>query len=231
MRRLISRQRIAAIALVVAIGACVAAVAAIGRGDPRGNGPPARAAASKRSANGPQGRGAASNRPARGHGDLAIAADYLGLSTAQLRSELRGGRTLAQVADGTSGKSSSGLVHALVSAKIPRLTARVVAEVNSVRGNGGARAGGGPGAARYLGLSPVQLRAALRAGRSLAQIADATPGKSASGLIDALVASRKAGLERAAAAGRLSQAKEQAMLSKLRTRVTARVNRAHSQRP
>jgi len=209
MRRLTSRQRFAAIALIVALSAGLAAVAAIGRGNPHDNGPPGRAA----------------NRPAGGHGDMAVAADYLALSGVQLRSQLRAGRTLAQVADGTSGKSSSGLVQALVNAKVKRLTPRVLAEVNRVRARGTAR-GGGHVVASYLGLSPVELRAGLRGGKTLAQIADATPGKSAAGLIDVLVASRKARLQSSAAAGRLTQAKEQAMLSRLRTRVTARVNRA-----
>jgi hypothetical protein len=217
MRRPTSRQRFAAIALIIALGACVAAVAAIGRGDPHGSGPPARAAAS--------------NRPARGHGDLAVAAGYLGLSRAQVRDALRAGRTLAQVAGATGGKSSAGLVHALVGAKVARLTPRIVAEVNRVRAKGGAGRGAGHVVASYLGLSPVELRAAIRSGRTLAQIADATPGKSAAGLVDALVAARKSRLEGAAAAGRLTQAREQAMLAKARARVTARVNRAHPKRP
>jgi hypothetical protein len=225
----------ATIALVVAVGACAAAVAAIGRGDPHGNGPPARSTSESVGASARVPAGAAARttptRPARAHGDLALAAEYLGLSRAQLRDELRAGRTLAQVADGISGKSSSSLVHALVSAKVARLTARVIAEVNRTNAKGAARRGDGYVAASYLGVSPVQLRAALRGGRTLAQIADATPGKSAAGLIDALVASRSARLQSAAAAGRLTQPREQAMLSTLRTRVTARVNRAHPARP
>src|SRR5258708_4332526 len=96
MRRPTSRQRFATTALLIAVAAGVGAVAAFGGGDPHGSGPPA--------------RGAASNRPARGHGDLAVAADYLGLSRAQVRDALRAGRTLAKVAGTTGGKSSAGLV-------------------------------------------------------------------------------------------------------------------------
>lgn len=77
--------------------------------------------------------------------------------------------------------------------------------------------GGGPrrgdddlrAAAAYLGLSPAALQQRLQAGETLAQVADATGGKSASGLIDTLV-------EHARQAGIADPA--------LRARVTARVN-------
>jgi hypothetical protein len=65
--------------------------------------------------------------------------------------------------------------------------------------------GGGPGfgkhmlhggdefeaAATYLGLTPAELKTQLQSGKTLAQIADATSGKSAAGLIDALVAAEQ----------------------------------------
>jgi hypothetical protein len=220
MRRLASRQTFVVIALIVLLAAALAAVAALGRGDPGSSEQPARGAAATRQA----------DRPARAHGDVAIATAYLGISRAQLRSELRAARTLAQIADATPGKSSSGLVHALVSARVTRVTSRVQAEVNRVRGSQGRRSGDGLIAAGYLGISRAQLFKALKGGRTLAQIADATPGKSAAGLIDALVAARKARLERAATAGLFPQAHLQRALSALRARVTARVNRTH-QRP
>jgi hypothetical protein len=207
------------IALIVVLAAAVAAVTALGRGDPGGGGPPARGTAATRRA----------GQPARGHGDLTIAGAYLGISKAQLRSELRAARTLAQIADATPGKSSAGLIHALVSARVTRVTPRVLAEVNRVRGSEGRPSGAGHIAAGYLGISQAQLLKALKGGRTLAQIADATPGKSAAGLIDALVAARKATLERAAAAGRIPQARLEKALSRLRPRVTARVNRTHAQ--
>jgi hypothetical protein len=43
-------------------------------------------------------------------------------------------------------------------------------------------------AATYLGTTPDELRNQLQSGKTLAQIANATAGKSAQGLIDALVA-------------------------------------------
>jgi hypothetical protein len=47
-------------------------------------------------------------------GTLAVAESYLGVSRVQLRSELRSGKTLAQLADSTSGKSTEGLRRALI---------------------------------------------------------------------------------------------------------------------
>jgi hypothetical protein len=53
-------------------------------------------------------------------GKLDAAADYLGLTESQLRSELEGGKTLAQVAK-DQGKSVDGLVNALVDAAKQKL--------------------------------------------------------------------------------------------------------------
>jgi hypothetical protein len=63
-------------------------------------------------------------RPAGKRG-LATAAQYLGVTTLQLRHDLRAGMTLAQVAATTSGKSEAGLVQALVTAAKAALAARV----------------------------------------------------------------------------------------------------------
>jgi hypothetical protein len=174
-------------------------------------------------------------------GDLAVAASYLGLTGAQLRSDLRAGRTLASVANATSGRSSAGLIEALVSAKAATLDAakaggklpkakesarlarfrkRALAEVSRLPGAGADLSA----AARYLGVTPEQILSERRSGRSLAQIANTTSGKSAAGLIDALVSARKANLAAAAAAGSLSWANEHKLLSTLRQRVTTEVN-------
>jgi ABC-type dipeptide/oligopeptide/nickel transport system ATPase subunit len=57
-----------------------------------------------------------------GHGggggdDLAVAAGYLVSTTANLQTQLQAGKTLAQVATATTGKSTSGLIAALVAAE------------------------------------------------------------------------------------------------------------------
>ena len=153
--------------------------------------------------------------------ELVAAAAYLGTTPASLLTQLQAGHTLAQIAGATSGKSVAGLVSALVAAEKTELAAAVTAAkltqaqadtitatlqqrftdfVNGVRPAGGPPGGGhfghgpGPGlgtAATYLGISQTSLFTQLKAGKTLAQIANATAGKSAAGLIAALVADAK----------------------------------------
>jgi hypothetical protein len=152
--------------------------------------------------------------------DLHAAATYLGTTTESLLTQLQAGKTLAQIASATSGKSTDGVIAALVAAEQTELADAVKANrltqaeadsiaanlrqrftdlVNGVRpehgpgGFGGPHDRGGPFgvAARYLGLSESALVTQLRAGQALAQIANATSGKSAAGLIAALVADAK----------------------------------------
>jgi hypothetical protein len=168
---------------------------------------------------------------AHGHrGPLLTASSYLGVPASQLRGELQSGKSLAEIANATSGKSSAGLLNVLLAAAKERLAAvqaslpqRVAALVNGVRMPGRRAV-----AARYLGLSPAQLAGELHAGKSLAQIANATSGKSAAGLIDALVTARKSALATRVAAGSLTQAQVNARLAHLITRVTAAVNRTRA---
>ena len=194
----------------------------------------------------------AEHAAARQHraGNLTVAADYLGLTRAQLRKDEESGKTLAQVADSTNGKSATGLIDALVSAQTARLNAavqaheetpaqeqarlarlhrRLTALVNRV---GAARVAAAIGvgvslrtAGGYLGMSSAQLRSELRSGRTLAQVADATPGKSAAGLTEAIVNARKAKLEAAATAGTITKARENELVSGLPRRVSTAVNR------
>ena len=178
-------------------------------------------------------------------GALKVAADYLGETRTQLRHELQVHHTLGQVAEATTGRSAAGLVAALVSANETKLKAavasgkltaakekvaaaalhgRAAAAVERPRAIATAR-GELAIAAGYLGLSSAQLRHEHKAGRSLAELADARAGKSASGLIDAIV-SHKAKPIAATAASDLSPARKQMLLAQLRRRVTAAVNRA-----
>jgi hypothetical protein len=185
-------------------------------------------------------------RRATGESLLAVAARYLGVQKRQLRLELRSGNTLAQVAEGTPGRSASGLIDTLVStftAKLgaavaagrlapqaqsrllARLHARVTAAVERVHPRGGRGRPRLALAARYLGIPLVQLRSELRAGRTLAQIADATPGRSASGLIAALLARVRARIDAQLAAGEAAQGRRRMWLSQLERRLQALVNR------
>src|SRR5436190_1021945 len=78
-------------------------------------------------------------------------------------------------------------------------------------------------AASYLGLTEAQLRTQLENGKTLAQVAK-DQGKSADGLIDALVADAKKHLDDAVTDGRITQAQEDQVLSDLKQRITDQVN-------
>ena len=187
--------------------------------------------------------------------DLIAAAAYLGISAEQLEGELRTSKTLAQVAEAHAGKSPQGLIDAIVQARRARLAKaaanlprRVGAQVNAPitlvgpgagKGGGGRHAGVhglralgllgagrlGTAAADYLGTTPARLRAELRSGKTLAQIAEATPGRSSAGLVDALVAARKQRIAAGVAAGRIETARAARREGRLRDRIEALVTR------
>ncbi len=183
------------------------------------------------------------------HGpNLDAAATYLGLTEAQLRTELRSGKTPAEIAK-AHGKTAEGLVQVLVDPAKKKLDAAVTAgrltraEADSmlaeltkrttdlVNGRFPGRFGEhrdihGPkldAAATYLGLTEAQLRTELRSGKTLAQIAKAH-GKTADGLVQALVDAAEKKLDAAVKAGRLTRAEADAMLTGLKARITDFVN-------
>lgn len=91
-------------------------------------------------------------------------------------------------------------------------------------GRGAGCGGNLSAAASYLGLTTSALQSRLESGKTLTQIADATSGKSAKGLIAALVAAEKKEIAAAVAAGRLTQAQADSLNATLQQRVTDRVN-------
>lgn len=174
-----------------------------------------------------------------GHGLLAAASAYLGVPAGRLRSEVASGKTLAQIAAATPGKSETGLVSALVAAGEKRLrsaSAKLSEKVQAiVRGKAGSferrrlAAGRRRGSLRaavlaYLGLDRKALAADLRSGRTLAQIAGATPGKSAAALGQTLLeaASKRLG------AKHMSKSIEAARLARLKTRIQDLLSRSHA---
>ena len=217
---------------------------------------------------GPQGA-----RPALGFGfglggDSSAAATYLGLTADQIKTDLQGGKTLAQIAV-AQGKTADGLVQAILSAQEANLDKLVTAGklssdqeknietnleamiTNLVNGTNptpatapfagggfgfhgrpgrlGARLGVGPfgpdlqTAATYLGLTADQIQTDLKGGKTLAQIATAQ-GKTADGLVQAMLAAQEANLDKLVTAGKLSSDQEQTIEKGLTTMITNVVN-------
>jgi hypothetical protein len=162
---------------------------------------------------------------------LSVAAGYLGTSPTLLRAQLQSGKSLAQVAQASPGHSVSGLTAALLAARSTHLSQRITALVERTgatkpTSHTHTRPSARAAAASYLGLSRNRLRSQLHAGRSLAEIATATPGHSAAGLIDAIVAgiTKRTSHE---AAGHPTKSNQAARLAHIRERVSAVVARTH----
>jgi hypothetical protein len=190
--------------------------------------------------------------PARHPGPAAIAS-YLGLTPAQLRQQLRSGKSLAQIAV-AQGKTAAGLEAAVVAdvqAHLDRAVARgrltkaqeqtlltrlksrlddlVDHSLPKAPAPGPGLRGPRPGAAvaAYLGITPGELRTELRSGKSLAQIAVAH-GKTVAGLKAAILARVKTGLDRAVAARRVTAAQEQAILDRISAHLDPLLARTHA---
>jgi hypothetical protein len=179
---------------------------------------------------------------------LTPAADYLGVPLSTLQSDLKGGKTLAQEATAKS-KTASGLVDAIVAAEKKvldaengagwitdaqetNLLANIKDAVTDLVNNGpgvpaGARVGLLQTAADYLGLSVSDLQTDLKAGKSLADEAKAK-GKTADGLVQALLAPLKTDLDKRVTAGDLTAAQESAILSRETTHLTDVVNNTNT---
>ncbi len=98
------------------------------------------------------------------------------------------------------------------------------------RGHGHGPKAGLSAAATALGLTEADLRAQLRAGKSLATVAK-EKGVAVEKVVDALVAEAQQRLADAVKAGRLTQAQADERLKDLRARITERVNATRPQRP
>jgi uncharacterized coiled-coil protein SlyX len=176
----------------------------------------------------------------------AAIASYLGLTPAQLREQLRAGKTLAEIAV-AQGKTVAGLedaIYADVQAHLDRAVAngrlttaqeqtvlsRLKARLDDIVNHAFPALGpplrplfGAPVAA-YLGITPAELRTELREGKSLAQIAT-EHGKTVAGLKSAILDTLKARLDKAVASGRLTSAQEQMILDRLSAHLDELVNR------
>lgn len=79
-------------------------------------------------------------------------------------------------------------------------------------------------AAKYLGMTPKEIRTARQDGQSLAQIAT-SKGKSVDGLVAAIVAPAKARAAKAVSNGRLTQQRADDLIARLTERAQALVQR------
>ena len=153
------------------------------------------------------GAGAGGSAAGEPRGDIAAASAYVGVTKAKLHSELGSGRSLAAVAATTPGHSAIGLLESIMRPRVRRLEAQVAAKrlseaeaqarIQRIRKRVLARLARSnnykPTAAvaeQYLGLSSTALRSQLHDGHTLSQVADSTPGRSATGLIAAVMAVR-----------------------------------------
>jgi hypothetical protein len=174
-----------------------------------------------------------------GQSDIQVAAGYLGISTADLRLRLRSGLTLAQVANTGKGTSSTGLFHTLLQARaaairkrglsagkerdrLAAISARLKNELRRARHGHSSEIALASG---YLGLEADVLLSRLASGKSLAEIASATEGKSRSGLIEALTGPRERRLRAAAAGHQITAASARASIDSFRARTAGEVDR------
>lgn len=179
---------------------------------------------------------------------LKAAAQYIGVSRAELVKEARSGQTLAQIAT-AHGKTVAGLETAMLAAVKAKLDAAVAAGKLTaaqeqtklaraqqlvdrlVNARLTARAGRHLGKARllklaanFIGVTPRALAAELKAGKSLAQVPTAH-GKTVAGLKAALLAPFKAKLDKAVASGRITATAAQARLDRISARLDELISR------
>jgi hypothetical protein len=194
------------------------------------------------------GVGPGANASVLGADILDPAASYLGISLSTLESDLAGGQTLSQLATATSGKTTAGLISAIVASETTVLDAEkaagwitatqesslVTSFTSGVTGlvNNGppvppSGTSGSTGllqtAATFLGVSLSTLQSDLQSGKTLADVATAQ-GDTAAALVTALEAPAKTKLDAAVTAGTITAAQETTILNQMTTRLTNIVN-------
>jgi hypothetical protein len=163
---------------------------------------------------------------------FAAAAAYIGITEDQLRTELGTDKSLADVAV-AHGKTRDGLIQALVAAEQQNITTLVDQKGIGARpAPGFGRGPGGPNvigdsfaaAATYLGMTTADVETKMRAGQTLAQIANATAGKNRDGLVAYLVNDAKTKIAAAQAAGTITAAQATELTNSLQDRITRLVD-------
>lgn len=169
---------------------------------------------------------------------FTAAATYIGITEAQLRTELGTDKSLADVAI-AHGKTRDGLIAALTAAQQQDIATLVDQKGIGARPNPANAPGPGfgrrPGeyivfedslgtAATYLGTTTTDLQTKIRAGQTLAQIANATAGKSRDGLFNALVADATAKIDAAQKAATITADQATQLKANLTTRLAQLVD-------
>ena len=161
---------------------------------------------------------------------ITAAATYIGITAADLRTQLAAGKSLADIAV-ANGKTRDGLIAALTAAEQQSIStfvdAKGTASPGGPGGLGGPRGGFGFGvqgdplsaAATFLGTTTADLRTKMEAGQTLTGIATAA-GKTRDQLVQALVADATAKIEAAKTAGTLTAAQATQLESGLTDRMT-----------
>ena len=159
-----------------------------------------------------------------------VAAATSGKSTSGLIAALVAAEKTELAAAVTAGKLTQAQADAMTAQLTQRFTDLVNGTFPDHRGGPGFPGGPhGPSdelaaAATYLGVTSAALETDLQSGKTLAEVAVATSGKSTDGLIAALVAAEKTELAAAVTAGKLTQAQADAMTATLTERFTDFVN-------
>jgi DNA-binding phage protein len=168
-----------------------------------------------------------------GGADLATAAaTYIGITAADLRTQLAAGKSLADIAV-ANGKTRDGLIAALTAAEQQSISTFVDAKGTAKPGGPGLGGPGGPrggfgfgvqgdplaAAATFLGTTTADLRTKMEAGQTLTGIA-AAAGKTRDQLVQALVADATAKIEAAKTAGTITAAQATQLESGLTDRMT-----------
>lgn len=194
------------------------------------------------------GRGGRGGIKGFGLGDgslISATAQVTGLTEDKVRTALQEGQTLAQIAE-EAGKKATDVVEAFVAARKTELDAAVEAgkltqkqadlmlelarenatqQLDKVWSAGRGAQPGGPlvtTTAEVTGLSEEQVVTALKEGKTFAEIAEGA-GKKASDIVEALVAERKADLDEAVKAGKLTQKQADLMVELMRETLTQQV--------
>jgi hypothetical protein len=177
------------------------------------------------------------NRGPGGADLFKAAADFIGITVDQLRTEMGTDKSMADVAV-AHGKTRDALIAALTTAEATKI-AQLVDQKGFPQPPFGPGGPGGPGfghraevfirsnvletASTYLGISTTDLQTKLRSGQTLADIAAATSGKSKDGLVAAIVAAETAQIDKAVTDGKLTADQAATLKAGLTERVTQMV--------